>query len=97
MTTHSEWFLEQVANRVRLAATPQAGRAGIADPDVAIPPDNVGVWLFRSNGERGGSVADRLELDPETGLYPADHDAVSEALYNEGARIFRRSQGDGGE
>ena len=96
VTTHSEWFLEQVANRVRLAATPQAGRAGIADPDVAIPPDHVGVWLFRSNGERGGSVADRLELDPETGLYPADHDAVSEALYNEGARIFRRSQGDGG-
>jgi len=97
VTTHSEWFLEQVANRVRLASNPQEGRTGIADPDVAIPPAHVGVWLFRSNGDGGGSVADRLKLDPESGLYPADHDAVSEALYNESARIFRRSQRDTGE
>lgn len=96
-TTHSEWFLEQVANRVALAGTPQEARTGIADPDVAIPPDEVGVWLFRSGEETGGSVVDGLELDPDTGLYPADHDAVSEALYNEGARIFRCTQHDAGE
>lgn len=95
-TTHSEWFLEQVANRVRLAGTPREGRTGIADPGVAIPPEHVGVWLFRSDEERGGSVVDGLGLDPETGLYPADHDAVSEALYNESARIFRRTQRDAG-
>ena len=96
VTTHSEWFLEQVANRVRLASTPQEGRVGI-DPDVAMPPAHVGVWLFRFSGERGGSVVDSLELDRETGLYPADHDAVSEELYNESARISRHSQPDAGE
>lgn len=97
VTTHSEWFLEQVANRVKLSSTPQERRTGIADPDVAIPPAHVGVWLFRSKGEGDGSFVDGLELDPETGLYPADHDAVSEALYNESARIFRCSPDDRGE
>ena len=31
-------------------------------------------------------------LDEETGIYPTDYDAVSEALYNESANIFNRIQ-----
>ena len=96
-TTHSEWFLEQLGNRVSLAALPAGKRTGIVEPDVAIEPGDVGVWLFDSGMEHGGSVVSRLDLDPETGLYAADHDAVSEALYNEGADIFNRFQDTGGE
>ena len=97
VTTHSDWFLEQVANRVGLAAVPEGRRTGIDEPDVALEADQVGVWLFGVDQERGGSFVDKLGLDSETGLYPADHDAVSEALYNEGARVISRSQGNAGE
>ena len=36
---------------------------------------------------------EEVKLDNETGLYPTDYDAVSEALYNESASIFNRIQG----
>ena len=35
---------------------------------------------------------EEVKLDSETGLYPADFDAVSEALYNDSANIFNRIQ-----
>ena len=40
---------------------------------------------------------EEIELDDETGLFPAGYDRVSEALYNEGARIFNRIQSSKGE
>ena len=35
---------------------------------------------------------EEVKLDEETGLYPTDYDAVSEALYNESVNIFNRIQ-----
>ena len=95
MTTHSEWFLEQIGNLVRLSGLPENRRTGIAGADVALRPAEVGAWLFGPKQRPKGSVVE--EVVPETGLFPTDYDAVSEALYNEGAEIFNRSQesGDG--
>ena len=92
VTTHSEWFLEQIANRVVLDAVPAENRTGIEESGIAIDADDVGVWLFELDGEGTGSVVKRLGVDPDSGLFPTDHDAVSEALYNEGARILNRQQ-----
>lgn len=92
VTTHSEWFLEQIANRVILDALPAENRAGIKEPDISIDADDVGVWLFKIDGEGDSSVVNKLGVDPDSGLFPTDHDAVSEALYNEGARIHNRQQ-----
>ena len=37
-------------------------------------------------------MVEEIKLDNETGLYPTDYDAVSEALYNENVSIFNRIQ-----
>ena len=57
MTTHSEWFLEQIGNLVRLSSLPEDQRAGIAGADVALGQGDVGVWLFKPDARlgRGGS------------------------------------------
>ena len=96
MTTHSEWFLEQIGNLVRLSKLPENKREGLDGADCALRPDQVGAWLFESAGGSQGSVVREVTLDPETGLYPTDYDAVSETLYNESARIFNRLEEDGG-
>ena len=91
MTTHSEWILEALANMVRRSALVEASAETTTEPDVALQPSDVGAWLF--TGEQpNGSVVEEIELDDETGLFPAGYDRVSEALYNEGARIFNQIQ-----
>jgi hypothetical protein len=92
VTTHSEWVLEELANIVRRSALPEAGRKDAENADVALSPSDVGAWLFKPKRRPKGSVVEEVKLDEETGLYPTDYDAVSEALYNESASIFNRIQ-----
>ena len=92
MTTHSEWFLEQIGNLVRLSTLSEKKRDGIKGADVALHSDDVGAWLFKPSEEHKGSVVEEVVLDPDTGLYSTDYDAVSEALYNDSAAIFNRQQ-----
>ncbi len=92
MTTHSEWFLEQIGNLVRLSTLSEKKRDGIEGADVALHSDDVGAWLFKPSEEHKGSVVEEVVLDPDTGLYSTDYDAVSEALYNDSAAIFNRQQ-----
>ena len=92
LTTHSEWFLEQIGNLVSLSQLPDNRRSGIPGADVALRPDQVGAWLFTPKLRPRGSVVTEIGLERETGLYPAGYDEVSEALYNESAEIFNRLQ-----
>ena len=91
VTTHSEWVLEELANIVRRSALPKKEDSG--DGKIALRPEQVGAWLFKQKERRKGSVVEEVKLDDETGLYPTDYDAVSEALYNDSANIFNRTQG----
>ena len=97
MTTHSEWFLEQIGNLVRLSSLAEDKREGIAGADVALRPQDVGAWLFKPRRRPKGSVVEEVVLDPETGLFPTDHDPVSETLYNDSAEIFNRLQKSQGQ
>ena len=95
LTTHSDWFLEQIGNLVRLSGLPKGRRqdiAGIEDVDIALRPDEVGAWLFKPRKRPKGSLVEEVKLDPDTGLYPTDYDKVSETLYNQSAMIFNRMQ-----
>ena len=47
--------------------------------------------LFKPKSPQKGFRVEEIVLDPETGMYPTGYDAVSEALYNEGAAIFSMS------
>lgn len=92
VTTHSEWFLEQIGNLVRLSELPANKRSGIPGADVALRPDQVSALLFTPKLRPKGSVVSEIAFEQETGLYPAGYDEVSEALYNDSARIFNRLQ-----
>ena len=92
MTTHSEWFLEQIGNLVRLSELPEEKRRGLDGADCALRPEQVGAWLFKRSSRPAGSVVEEVTLDAETGLYPTDYDTVSEMLYNQSARTFNRAQ-----
>ena len=92
ITTHSEWFLEQLGNLVRLGMLPTEKRQGVADADCALRPDEIGAWLFEPKQRPRGSMVREVTLDDETGLFPTDFESVSQALYNEGADIFNRLQ-----
>ena len=92
ITTHSEWFMEQIGNLVQLSALSAERRTGISSAEVALSPREIGVWLFRKQEGERGSVVEEVKIDPESGLFPADYDSVSEALYNENAAIFNRRQ-----
>ena len=92
ITTHSEWVLEELANIVRRSSLPETERKNTEATSVALRHDEVGAWLFQPKSRPKGSVVKEIKLDEETGLYPTDYDAVSEALYNESARLFNRIQ-----
>ena len=78
---------------MRLSSLPEDQRAGIAGADVALGQGEVSVWLFKPDTQ--GSMVEEVEVDPETGLFPTDFDAVSETPYNYSAAIFNRTpQGD---
>ena len=92
ITTHSEWLLEQVANLVRLSSLPEDRRAGLRDAELALRAEEVGVWLFREKRRPRGSTVERIEVDPESGMYPTDYGEVAEALYNQNAEIYNLRQ-----
>lgn len=96
MTTHSEWILEALGNAVRRSALGGTAVAKAEPGGLALAPSDVGAWLFKGERSRG-SVVEEIELDDETGLFPAGYDRVAEALYNEGARIFNEIQRSKGE
>lgn len=92
ITTHSEWLLEQIGNLVRLSSLPAKEQARLGGAAVALDPNDVGAWFFKPSRRPKGSRVERIELDPETGLFPTGYDQVSDALYNEGAHIFNSHQ-----
>lgn len=90
LTTHSEWILEALANLVRLSELSDERRAGILGADVALAPDQVGAWLFKPGFDGRGSQVVEIPLDTDAGSFPAGFGEVTEALYNEWARIGNR-------
>ena len=90
LTTHSEWILEAFANLVRFSELSKEGREGIPGADVALAPDQVGAWLFKPDPDGRGSAVEEILLDTDAGSFPAGFGEVTEALYNEWARIGNR-------
>ena len=97
ITTHSEWILEQIGNLASLSGLPEDNRKGVAEEDLSLRPDELGVWLFKKTKRPKGSRVKEVTLDAETGLYPSGFEEVSETLYNQGAAIFNRLQEGGNQ
>ena len=81
VTTHSDYFLDQLANAVRLSKLTD-------DEDQALKEEEIGVYAFKRQG--GGTIVKQLHFDQENGLSPEDHDKVSSDLYNETVEILEQ-------
>ena len=93
LTTHSEWVLEELANLVRLSDLPESQWERVASADVAIMPEEVGVWLFRHDDASGGSKVQEIRLDVDSGGFPTEYDDVAMDTYNKWARIGNLLEG----
>lgn len=91
ITTHSDWVLEELANVVQRSSIPKEA-SDMLEADVALRPDQVGVWLFQRKDLPRGSVVEEVPLDEEAGLYPTRYSRLREALYNESTRIYNYQQ-----
>ena len=87
ITTHSEWLFEELANLVRLSELSESARKKIDGDDVALSPEQVGVWLFEPKNRPRGSIVKEIPLDEESGLFPTGFSDVAVALHNEWADI----------
>ena len=92
ITTHSEWMLEELANLVKMSALPENKRERLADPDISLRPDQVGVWLFELGGETGGANVREIELDEGIAAFPPGFNPIAEELYNRWVDIDSRTQ-----
>ena len=88
VTTHSDYFLEQLGNHVRLSKLTKAQRGKFPDSqNLFLEENEIGAYVFNQQ-EKGGTVVERLNFDQENGLSPDDHNTVSSNLYNETADIL---------
>ena len=89
VTTHSEYFLDQLANHVRLSKLMESKRRQLTDRQGAfLREDEIGAYAF--NRQEGGTIVEKLHFDTENGLSPEDHDKVSSDLYNETVEILEQ-------
>ena len=87
VTTHSEWVLESLANLVRMSAVPEGKRERLEGGELALTPEDVGAWLFKPSEDEAGSIVEEIALNVHSGTFPAGFGEVTDALYDDWARI----------
>ena len=85
VTTHSDYFLEQLANHVRKTKL-QESKAEKLTGVGFLKEEEIGAYVF--NQKKKGTIVERLDFDKESGFSPADHDKVSSDLYDETIEIL---------
>ena len=83
VTTHSDYFLEQIGNYVRRSKIPENEQ-----DNLRLEEHEVGAYSFKNSKRSKGAIVKRVKFDPESGLSPEDHDEVSSNLYNETVEIL---------
>ena len=74
VTTHSEWFLQQIGNLIREGEVMQLGKS---KPENWLLKDEVGAWWFSGNKPVVEIPFDRIE-----GIEPQDYFDIADKLYN---------------
>jgi hypothetical protein len=94
ITTHSEFFLQQLNNAVIASGVgDEAGDVVGLDQETRLRPESVAAYLFKPDGERGTEVVE-LPVDPQAGIPEESFSEVSEYLYAQTVALDNRI-GDG--
>ena len=92
VTTHSDWLLQEIGNLIREGELEE--RIGKPASEESLPsslrPDEVGIWLFRKDGDSAGSIIQEIPFDRSGGVEPEEYEDVAEALYNRSANLQNR-------
>ena len=94
VTTHSDWLLMEIANLMREGELEELtkNQAGDTSRSSSLLPNEVGVWLFREDGDASGSTIEEIPFDRSEGIEPQEYENVAEALYNRSATLQNRFQ-----
>ena len=79
VTTHSDWFLKEIANLIRIG---ELKRKGVQKVEAMVPnnwllPEEVGTWWFQKDG-----IVKHIPFDPTEGIEPKDYEDVAYKLYD---------------
>lgn len=90
VTTHSDWFLQQIGNLIREGELAETEGEAAPPSEVALRLGDVGVWLFEKNRPGGGSTVREIPFDRIDGVQPSDYEDVAARLYNRSAELQDR-------
>jgi len=90
ITTHSDYFVGQVNNLLKLSRASKRKRANEGyDAVDCLNSDDVSAYHFRLDDDSGGSRVEELPILPDFGIDEQEFAAVSEALYEETVSLQR--------
>lgn len=81
VTTHSDWFLEEISNLLRAGELDAVGEQ-VSDAPYFLRKEQIGVWHFQKN-----APVKEIPYDRFTGVEPQEYGAIAETLYNRSARL----------
>lgn len=91
ITTHSDYFLGQLSNFIRLSKVSEDERVNQGySPEDFLMPEDVGTYLFDLDQDKGGSFIKEVPVTAEDGIPEEEFTKVAEALYQETVRLERR-------
>lgn len=92
VTTHSDWLLKEIGNLMREGALGEQIGQSSREEDLpsSLRPSEVGIWLFRKDGQASGSTVEEIPFDRSEGIEPQDYEEVAEELYNRSADMQNR-------
>ncbi len=84
VTTHSDWFLKEIANLIRIG---ELKRKGVQKVEKMTPvpwllPEEVGTWWFQKGG-----IVKHIPFDPTEGIEPTDYEDVADKLYDRSVNL----------
>ncbi len=84
VTTHSDWFLKEIANLIRIG---ELKRKGVQKVEKMAPahwllPEEVGTWWFQKDG-----IVKHIPFDPTEGIEPKDYEDVAYKLYDRSVNL----------
>ncbi len=84
ITTHSDYFIAQINNLLKLsdASRQKRAREGLDSVD-CLKPDDIAAYHFKLDSMLGGSFVQEMPILPGFGIEEKEFAAVSEALYEQ--------------
>jgi predicted ATPase len=92
LTTHSDYFLQQLSNLMRMGATgTPPGRLGYEDAD-RLAQDDVKAYLFSFRADQSGTETKDLPVTAKEGIPEDAFVQVAESIYDETVKLERMAQ-----